>query len=83
MSKTIEQKEKLRDWWYSIQDAGYELPETKRVELEHIFQERDRIAREEAYQEGYEEGLNHADCFDAITPLPANQDKCKEVRDKN
>jgi hypothetical protein len=39
MNNNIEQKEKIRDWWHSIQDMGFEVPEAKRCELEKILSE--------------------------------------------
>lgn len=47
---TKEWKVLVRDWWYKYQDAGYELPETGRVELEDIFKQA-LSAREEALVE--------------------------------
>ena len=34
MNKSIEAKIWVRDYIYSLRDAGYDIPETKRVELE-------------------------------------------------
>lgn len=39
MNTNKEWKKEIRDWWYKYQDAGYELPESGRVELEKILKE--------------------------------------------
>ena len=42
---TTDQKIKLRDYWYSLQDlCGSSLPESKRVELEHLAREIEEAA---------------------------------------
>ena len=54
---TTDQKIKLRDYWYSLQDyiadkqAATLLPESKRVELEHLVREIEVEAREEGRKE--------------------------------
>jgi hypothetical protein len=38
-------RERVRDWWYSIQDAApFSHPESKRVELEHIIRDAEATA---------------------------------------
>lgn len=35
----LEYKIKLRDWWYSVHDDGFDISENKRYSLESIFLE--------------------------------------------
>lgn len=39
LQKESDWKVKVRDWWYSVQDAQKCPDEIKRVEIEHIIQE--------------------------------------------
>ena len=64
-----EWREKVRDWWYSVQDllneeVNVSLPEHKRVEIEQIIKEvifsrdtywKERVRKE--WQKGYDEGV--------------------------
>lgn len=67
----------VRDWWYSLQDLGLEIPESKRVEIEKIVKKALDYQRNRDLEvvEGLEEIFPPA--YSGITALVKN-----EIRDR-